>query len=135
MQLGLEELIVFVGKSPGQIDRQRRKVVGKNQVGRDGVALGSQIAQQAAEQEQTSPTGLVGKRRLLLAQGDEPAEHMGIAAQIGEMLQTGSGGLEIGEKTMSSDAIAGDGRGTAGEGKNLDLTIEDLWEGGGRGRH
>jgi hypothetical protein len=71
----------------------------------------------------------------LLAQGDEPAEHMGIAAQIGEMVQAGSGGLEKGEETMCGDAIAPDGRGTPGEGKNLDLTIEDLWEGGGRGRH
>ena len=36
LQLGLQELIVFVRKCPGQIDRQRRKVVGKNQVGRNG---------------------------------------------------------------------------------------------------
>jgi hypothetical protein len=134
-QLALEEPIVFGGKRPGQIDRQRRKVVGKNQVGRDGVALGSQIAQQAAEQEQMSPTGLVGKGRLLLAQGDEPAEHIGVAAQIGEVVQAGSGGLEKGKEAMCGDAIAPDGRRTPGEGKNLDLTSEDLLEGRGRGRH
>jgi hypothetical protein len=125
-QLGLEELIVFIGKRSGEIDRQRRKVVGENQVGRDGVALGSQFTQQASEQEQMSPTGLVRKGWLLFAQGDEPGKHMGVASQIGEVIQIGSGGQEESEETMCGDAIAPDGRGTAGEGKDLDLAIEDL---------
>jgi hypothetical protein len=82
-----------------------------------------------------SPTGFVGKGRLLLAQGDEPVEHMGVAAQIAEVVQAGSSGLEKGEETMCGDAIAPDGRGAPGKGKNLNLTIEDLLEGRGGGRH
>jgi len=49
------------------------------------MVVGGQIIQQTAETEQKVDAGFVGQGRLLLAQGSEPAEQMGIAAELAEV--------------------------------------------------
>jgi hypothetical protein len=70
----------------------------------------------------------------LFAQAAEPAEQMGIAAQLGELEHLREIRLEIGEEAMGGHSIV-----AVGSRKSLDAGVEDLLEflvgqsgGGGR---
>src|SRR3989442_1434781 len=55
-QFLLEELIILWRKRSGQITRARRKVVRQDEARLDGMAVGGQVVQQAAEAEQVVGT-------------------------------------------------------------------------------
>ena len=61
-----------------------REVLAANQVRREGVADGSEVVEYAAEADQIVDARLVAQGRLLCAQPAEPAEQVGVAAQLGK---------------------------------------------------
>jgi hypothetical protein len=82
-----------------------REVLRKDQPGLEGMACGSKVVQQAAEKNQIYPASLIGQGRLLLAEATEPAEQMGVAAQLGELEHLGEIRLKIGEEAMDGCLI------------------------------
>jgi hypothetical protein len=103
--------------------RLRREILGKDQAGLQRMARGGQVAEQAAENDQVDPARTRRQRRILFAQGAEPAEQMGIAAQLGELEQLREIRLEISEEAMDRRSI-----GAVGSRKSLDAGLKDLLE-------
>jgi hypothetical protein len=66
-----EPLIVLGRKRPWQILGARREVLGADEVGRDGVAIGGQILQQTAQAQQIVGAGF--QRRILFTHRAKPA--------------------------------------------------------------
>ena len=62
--------------------RPRRKILGEDQPGLQGRALGGQVVEQAAETDQVYAARAIGQGRVFLAKAAEPAEQMGVAAQL-----------------------------------------------------
>src|SRR5437870_686036 len=127
-QLLLQPLIVRWGKRPWQILRLWRKIFAANQVRSNGMAVDSQIVQQAAETEQIGPTSFIGQRRLCFTQRTEPAEQMGVAAELTEPAHARKGRVEIGQEAASGGAIAAGGLRTQGQSESLDMGFKDLFE-------
>jgi hypothetical protein len=75
-------LILVWGERFGKVFRLRREIVGENQVGLQRVTIAGQVIEQAAETEHILLASLVGQGTTLFAQTAEPAEQMGIAAQL-----------------------------------------------------
>jgi hypothetical protein len=92
------------------------------------MAIDGQIVEQAAETEEKIGAGFVAQRRLSLAQGAEPAERMGIAAELAEPAHLRKGGAEVGQEAASSASIAAHGIGTQGKGESLNMRFQDLFE-------
>jgi hypothetical protein len=88
-ELLLQEPIVLRRKRAGQISRRRREVLRADKVWRNGVAVGSQIVEHPAKTEQIAAAGLVGQRRLMVAEMAEPGEQMRIASELGESAYPG----------------------------------------------
>jgi hypothetical protein len=88
-------LIVFWRQRSGQIVGLWRKVVTANQVRREGVAISGQVVQQAPEAVQIDGARWVRQGRLLCAQPAEPAEQVGIAAQLRRLAELRKSDLEI----------------------------------------
>src|SRR2546430_1508443 len=65
----------------------------------------------------------IGPGWILLAEAMDPAEQMGIAAQLGEAKHLGKILLEIGQ-----EAIGGDSKISMGSGESLDASIKNLGE-------
>jgi hypothetical protein len=63
-------------------------------------------------------------------QGAEPSQPVGIAAQIGDLLQLREMGLEKRQEATSGELITMNCIGPQGGGKRLDLRLKDLAEGG-----
>ena len=80
-----------------------------------------QVAEQAAENDQVDSARARGQRRILFAEAAEPAEQMGIAAQLGELEHLREIGLEIGEEVMDRRSV-----GLVGSRKSLDAGVKDL---------
>src|ERR1039457_1111508 len=99
------------------------------------MAAGGQIVQQTAETEQKIDAGSVGQGRLFLAQGAEPGEQMGIAAELAEAAHGRKGSMEKRQEAAGDAAVAADGTGAQGQGESLDVGFEDLLKGGSGGRH
>lgn len=81
-QLLLQELIVLQGKRFGKIAGSWREVFSTNEIGLNGVAVGGKIIQQATKTNEVIDAGCVTQGQLLFTQPTEPAEQMGIAAQL-----------------------------------------------------
>jgi len=113
-QFLLQLLIVLERKRSWQVARWRREVLAADEVGGKRMAIGGQIIQQAAEADQKIGASFVAQRRLLLAQGAEPAEQMGIAAELAEPAHLRKGPAEVGQKATSGAAIGAHGIGTQG---------------------
>src|SRR5260370_34850557 len=85
--------------------RLRREILGEDQARLQGVAFAGKVVEQAAETDQVDPARARGQGWILLAQAAEPAEQMGIAAQLGELEHLRKIGLEIGEEAMGRHSI------------------------------
>jgi hypothetical protein len=83
----------------------RREILRKDQPGLEEMSRGSKIVEQAADKNQIYPASLIGQRRILLAEATEPAEQMGIAAQLGELEYLRKIRLKIGEEAMGGRLI------------------------------
>ncbi|MCP5115530.1 MAG: hypothetical protein GY953_32285 [bacterium] len=124
----LEPPVVVREKRPGQIQRSRRKVLATDEARREGMAVGGQVVEQAAEAQQIIAAGFVRQRRILFRQPAEPAEQVGITTQLREPAHVRVSVLRIGEETASHAAVVGDGVAPQSQGEGLDVGIEDLGE-------
>ena len=95
-------LLAGVDRLPGteawEIFGTSRKIFADDETGLDGMALGGQVVEQAAKTEQTLLASVVANRRTQLAKPAEPAQHMGIAAELGESADLGKGGTKIADE-------------------------------------
>jgi len=103
--------------------RLRREILREDQAGLLGVAFAGKVVEQAAETDQVDPARAMGQRRIFLAQATEPAEQMGIAAQLGELEHLREIRLEIDEEAMGGHSIV-----SVGSRKSLDAGVKDLLE-------
>jgi hypothetical protein len=87
------------------------------------MALGGKVAEQAAEADEIDSASALGQGRVFLAEAAEPAEQMGIAAQLGELAHLWKIRLEIEEEAMGGDSIV-----SVGSGESLDASVKDLGE-------
>jgi hypothetical protein len=98
-----------------------------------GVAFAGKVVEQAAETYQIDPARAPGQGRIFLAEAADPAEQMGIAAQLRELEDLREICLEIGEETMGGPAIV-----SVGSRESLEAGVKNLLkfllEGAG-GRH
>ena len=129
-QFLLHQVVLLERKRSGKIAGLWRKILRTNKFGEKGVALGGQVLQQPPETIEMNGAGSVTEGRSVLAQRTEPAEEMGIAAQLRELVHLRERGMEIGEEVAYGTAIVGYRAGLQGEGKRLDLRFEDLFETG-----
>jgi hypothetical protein len=112
----------------GAEPRQRREILGEDEPWLQGMARGSNLLEQVPELEQVSLATARGQRWILFAEAAEPAEQMGIAAQLGELEQLREIGLEIGEEVTSHAAIAGRRAGLQDGRERLDTGVKNLTE-------
>ena len=87
-----------------------------------------QIVEQAAEAEKVISAGFIAQGRSLFAHPAEPAEQVGIAAQLREPVELRKSGLQIAEEPMGDTSIVGDGIAAQGQSQRLDVCFEDLFE-------
>ena len=90
------------------------------------MAVESQIMEQAPEVEEVLLARAIGQRRMLLAEVTEPAEQVGIAAQLREVQDLREVGLQKGEEAMGRKSIAVYRTGTQGGGENLNVSVKKL---------
>jgi hypothetical protein len=101
----------------------QREILRKDQPGLEGMAGGSKVVEQAAEKDQVYAASLIGQGRILLAEATEPAEQMGIAAQLGELEHLREIRLKIGEEVMGGCSIV-----SVRMRKNSEAGVKDLRE-------
>ena len=65
---------------------------------------------------------------IFLAQVAEPAEQMGLAAQLCQLMQLREIRLEIGEEATGGGAIVGDCAGSQGSSQNLNMAFKKFAE-------
>jgi hypothetical protein len=94
-QFLLQQLIIWLRQRSGQRPRSCRQVLDANEVWSDGMAVGGQILEQTAEVEQIADACFVAQGWIFFAQAAEPAEQMGITAELREPAEVWKGGLEI----------------------------------------
>ena len=103
--------------------RTRREILRQDQSGLQGMAHGGKVVEQAAENDQVDPASLIGQARILLAEAAEPAEQMGIAAQLGEMEHIREIRLKIGKEAVDGCSID-----SVGMSKSPNADVKDLRE-------
>ena len=72
--------------------------------------------------------GFVAQRGVLLAQRSEPAEYMGVAAELGKATELGKGGMEVLQEAAGHTSVVLDRAGPQGEGEGLEVILEDLFK-------
>jgi len=92
------------------------------------MALGGQVVEQAAKTEQALLARMVAYRRTQLAKPAEPAQHMGIAAELGESTHLWKGGAKITNEAVGNILVLDHGEGLQSQRKSLDLCFENLFE-------
>ena len=103
-----------------------RKVLGTNEVERDSGAVLSQVLQQTAETEQVIGARGIAQGRVVLTQAAQPAQQMGVTAQLGELAKVGKGSTQISQEMASHTAIVVQGAGPQGGGQEAEVAVEDL---------
>lgn len=91
----LQPVIFFCGQGPGKILRLRWEILRENQPGLEGIARVGKVEEQPPEAEQVYLTSMIRQRRGLFAEAPEPAEQVGIAAQLGKPAELRKVGVEI----------------------------------------
>jgi hypothetical protein len=134
-QFLLQEFILLRGERSGKIAGLWREVFSTNEIGLNGVAIGGEIIQQPAELNEVSDASLVAQGRLPFTEPAEPAEQMGIAAQLRDLVKLWKGGAEIRQKLARGVSIAVYRAGAEGEGERPDLRFEDLFQVGSAPSH
>jgi hypothetical protein len=127
-QFLLQALIVLEGERPWQITGSGREIFTTNKVRPKGMEVGGQILQQSSETKEMLQPDFVAQGRLSFAQPAEPAEQMGIAAQLRESGHVWKRGLEIGEEVACRAPIVGHRAGPQGGGERLEMSFKDAFE-------
>jgi hypothetical protein len=95
-----------------------------------GEKVVGQVVQQTTEAKQVISASFVAQRRVLLAQPPEPAEQMGVTAELREAAEVRKGGVEIAEEATGDTSILDYRVVPQSEGESLDVSCEDLIETG-----
>jgi hypothetical protein len=127
-ELLLQEPIVLRRKRSGQIPGRWREVLRTDEIRRNGVAVGSQIAEHPAKAEQIAAAGLVGQRRLMFAEMAEPGKQVGIAAELGESGQTRESSVEPGKESAGNAAIISHAVASQSQSESTEVRFKDLIE-------
>jgi hypothetical protein len=127
-ELLLQYSIVLGRKRSGQISRRRREVLRADKVWRNGVAVGSQIVEHPAKTEQIAAAGLVGQRRLMVAEMAEPGEQMRIASELGESAYPGESSVKPGKESSGNAAIISHAVAAQSQSESTEMRFKDLIE-------
>ncbi len=92
------------------------------------MALGRQVVEQAAKAEQALLAGMVAYWRTQFAKPAEPAQHVGIAAELRESSNLWEGGAEITDEAADDVFVLDHGERLQSQRKSLDLCFENLFE-------
>jgi hypothetical protein len=84
--LFLEPLILFRGERLGKVLGLWWEIIGENEARLEGATIAGEVVEQTTETEHILLASLIGQGAMLFAQAAEPAEQMGIAAQLGKPL-------------------------------------------------
>ncbi len=71
-------------------------------------------------------TGPIAERGILLAEESEPGQEMGIAAEVGKLVQAGKGSVEKRQEIMGTVAVALHRFRPTGGGERLNLGFQDF---------
>jgi hypothetical protein len=72
------------------------------------MAIGGEVVQQTAKTKQVIGAGFIAQRWILLAHPAEPAEQMGIAAELRKTTDPRKGGVQVVEEAMGPASVVGD---------------------------
>ena len=92
------------------------------------MTLEGQVIEQPAKTDQALLTRMVADRRTQLAKPAEPAQHMGIATELGESMDLGEGSAKITHEVAGNVLVFGHGEGLQRQSKSLDLRFKNLLE-------
>jgi len=134
-QFLLQALILLRLERSGQITRLRREVFATNEIGPKGMAVGGQIVQQPPETDGVVGAGFVTQRRLLFAQPAEPAEEIGITAELGGLANLWESRAEVSEKVARGTSIMDYRTSPHGQGERLQMRFKDPFEAGSEWIH
>jgi hypothetical protein len=116
--------VLIVGAAELSLGLRRwREIFGEDQPGLQGIVFAGKVVKQAAETDQIDPARAIGQGRIFLVQAADPAEQMGIAAQLREMEHLREIRLEVGEEAMGGHAIV-----SVGSRESLDAGVKNLLE-------
>src|SRR5437879_12826211 len=87
------------GKRWREIGGGGREIFAANQVGLERMTVIGQVLQQTSEPDQIIQAGCGAQVRVLIAQRAEPAQEMGVAAQLRKLAHFGESRGEIGEES------------------------------------
>jgi hypothetical protein len=130
-ELRLERSIPFGGQRSGA----QREILGENESGLQRMALGGKIVEEAPEGEQIDTARAIRQGRILFAERANPAEQMGVAAQLRQAKYPREIRLEKGEETAGSGSIVSRRSGerlNPGVKDRLDFVVGRLWDGSHR---
>jgi len=128
-QFLLESSIIFRRQGSGEIFRTGRKVFAEDKAGSEGMTLECQVVEQPAQTEQELLARMVAKGRTQRAKPSEPAQHMGIAAELCESADLGKGGVKIANEPPGNTSIFGHGvrlQGQRGSGLAFRKSVRDF---------
>jgi hypothetical protein len=120
-QLLLESSIIFRRQGSGKILRTSRKVFAEDKAGSEGMTLDCQVVEQPAQTEQELLARMVAHARTQRAKPTEPAQHMGITAELCESADLRKGGVKIANEPPGNTSIFGHGKRLQGQREGLDL--------------
>ena len=127
-QFVLESSIIFRRQGSGEILRTGREVIAEDEAGLEGMPLDCPVFEQPAQTEQELLARMVSHGRTQRAKPAEPAQHMGIAAELCESADLGKGGVKIANEPPGNTSIFGHGERLQGQREGLDLRFENLFE-------
>jgi len=125
----LEPLVLFWGEWLGKVLGLRREIIGENEAGPERETIVGEVIEQTAETEHILLASLIGQGTMLFAQTAEPAEQMGIAAQLGKPADLRKLCIQIGEETLDRATIVVECAVSQGNSENLDAGLEALLQG------
>jgi hypothetical protein len=112
----------------GAEPRPYREILGEDEPWLQGMARGAYLLEQVPELERVVLAIARGQGWILFAEAAEPAEQMGIAAQLREVEHLREIHLEIGEEVTGHAAIAARGAGPQDGRESLDTVVNNLSE-------
>jgi hypothetical protein len=122
----LEALILFWEERLGKVLRLWWEIVGENEARLEGVTIVGEVIEQTTETEHILLASLIGQGAMLFAQTAEPAEQMGMAAQLGQPQHLRKLCVEIGEEASDRTSIVVECAVLQGSSEDLDAVLEHL---------
>lgn len=94
-----------------------------------------QVPQQTSELDQIMQAAFSAQGRVLIAQRAEPAQEMGVTAQLRELAHFGERRVEIGEEAVGCASIVAHGVGAEGGGEYAEVSVKNLLQAKGAAAH